>query len=142
MLPPPGGLEYSTEGDYKPCTDYGIVKTANGDVQVYKPTGLIQKNASKMRFGVVAYQFDSSTTHAKGVLRARIKSLGPKLAVPMGNAPDNANAEWDSSGILFANPDSADASASKVSQSGTINYLNKFGKANGYESYDTLGELY
>ena len=140
----PGGLEYSGEGDYMPCADYGLVKTVDGDIEDYKPTGLIQKNSSRMRFGVTAYQFDTSDSHPKGVLRARLKSVGPSLAVPSGAAPANSNAEWDSNGIYMVNPDSADATASGngVSQSGVINYLNKFGKANGYVSKDTLSELY
>ncbi|WP_417066914.1 pilus assembly protein [Niveibacterium terrae] len=140
----PGGLEYSADGDYMPCTDYGLVRTGSGDVEDYKPTGLIQKNASRMRYGVSAYQFDTTQTHPKGVLRARLKSVGPTLAVPSGAAPSNSNAEWDAYGVYVANPDSADAAASAhgVVQSGVINYLNKFGKANGYVSYDTLSELY
>lgn len=130
----PGGLEYDLSvDDYNPCTSYGIK---------YKPTGLIQKNATRMRFGVSAYQYDSTSSHSKGVLRARLKSVGPNLAIPNGATTTNPRNEWDADGIYVANPDSGDAIASSVTKSGVINYLNKFGKTNGYISSDTLSELY
>jgi type IV pilus assembly protein PilY1 len=143
----PGGLEYSGANDYQPCTAYNYqTADTNGNSvnsTVYRPTGLIQKNAAHMRFGVTAYQYDATTTHSKGVLRARLKSVGPTLAVPTGTPPPNTGAaEWNADGSLVANPDSGDASASNVPNSGVINYINKFGKTNGYMTYDTAGELF
>jgi type IV pilus assembly protein PilY1 len=129
----PGGLEYNGASDYQPCQPF----TDATGTTYYKPTGLIQKNASRMRFGVSAYQYDSTQTQPKGVLRARMKSVGPQLAVPSGTPGANANMEWNSDGTQIANPDS-----NSIGQSGVINYLNKFGKTNGYITYDTLSELY
>jgi len=132
-----GGLEYSSSGDYAMCAAYGS--------GYYKPVGIIQKNASQMRFGVTAYLLDSSSDRAGGVVRARLKSVGPYYA---GTSTANPYKEWDSTtGIYIAHPDqamltSAETNNGAVTQSGVINYLNKFGKANGYKSYDPMSEMY
>jgi type IV pilus assembly protein PilY1 len=109
----------------------------------YKPIGLIQENAAKMRFGVMGYLNDDSQGRDGGVLRARLKSVGPQVFLP-GQAPSsNANAEWDAStGVFIRNPDPADAAATGVSDSGVINYLNKFGMLGTYKWHDPVGELY
>lgn len=113
----------------KNCTQYG---------SNYKPEGQIQKNASRMRFGLFSYLKDDSQSRNGGVLRARMKYTGPLD----GAGAVNPLTEWNAStGVFNTNPDSADASASGVSNSGVINYINKFG-ANGYKSYDPIGELY
>lgn len=55
----------------------------------------------------------------------------------------NTNREWDDSGFLIVNPENTtDATNSSVSQSGVINYLNKFGYAAGYKGNDPVGELF
>jgi type IV pilus assembly protein PilY1 len=112
----------------------------NGD---YKPTGLIQQNALKLNFAAFGYLNDSNIKRDGGVLRAKMAPLGPIKAVG-STTVTNANAEWDSStGIFAQNPDPTDATASGVSNSGVINYLNKFGlTAPGYKTYDPVGELY
>ncbi|HED16024.1 MAG TPA: hypothetical protein ENI64_04280 [Gammaproteobacteria bacterium] len=43
--------------------------------------------------------------------------------------------------MFIVNPDTADATASGVANSGVINYINKFG-ANGYKAFDPIGELF
>ena len=98
----------------------------------YKPVGLIQNNASKMRFGVMSYSLDNSHSRDGGVLRSNMKYVGPKLP----SSADNPNKEFDADGIFLINPEGA-----AEGNSGVINYLNKFG-ANGYKSYDPVGELY
>ncbi len=109
----------------------------------WKPTGLIQQNADKMRFGVTAYLNDDSQDRPGGIIRSRMKFVGPNNIVPNSTPTSNANAEISSDGTLVANPDSADATASGVSNSGVINYLNKFGKPSAsYKSYDTLSEMF
>jgi type IV pilus assembly protein PilY1 len=117
------------------CVSYGSSK---------KPTGLIQQNADRMRFGVFGYLLDSLQLRAGGVMRAKLKEVGPQTINPIGAPATNPLAEFSSAnGTFVANPDTADASASGVSASGVINYLNKFGKASSlYKSYDTLGEMY
>lgn len=117
------------------CTAYG----AN-----FKPTGLIQKNATKLNFAALGYLNDGNQKRDGGVLRARMASLGPMKPVPNSVDIANPNPEWDgNTGIFIANPDPADALVTGVSNSGVINYLNKFGlTAPGYKTYDPVGELY
>lgn len=135
-----GGLEYNATGDYQMCQQY-----PNGQ---YKPVGLIQKNAARMRFGAAGYLMDSSQARAGGVIRAKMKSVGPTYAQNSGAGSDNPYKEWDANtGVYVAHPDagmltSAETDGGKVKQSGVINYLNKFGKANGYKSNDPFSELY
>ncbi|HNQ03954.1 MAG TPA: PilC/PilY family type IV pilus protein [Thiobacillaceae bacterium] len=112
----------------------------------YKPEGLIQTYGDRMRFSLVSYLLDSSQNRDGGVLRARMKYTGPTQYV-LGTGPgtgtvSNPKAEWNAAdGTLIADPDSSDASASGVSNSGIINYINKFG-AQGYKGSDPAGELY
>ncbi len=113
---PTGGLEDN-------CVSYG---------SYYKPEGLIQRNANRMRFAVMSYALDNSHARDGGVLRSNMKYLGPKL--PDGS--DNPAQEYGSNGIFIVNPEGASEGAS-----GVINYLNKFG-ANGYKSYDPVSELF
>lgn len=140
------GLEYDGANDYKLCQGYPV---GSASPTVYKPVGLIQKNSDKMRFGATGYLLDSADARAGGVLRARMKSVGPKLVIPNNTTTSNPNAEWDeNTGVYVANPDPGDATASStasgttISSSGVINYLNKFGKANGYKGKDPFSELY
>lgn len=115
------------------CTAYG---------SNYKPEGLIQKNAQRMRFALTSYLLDNSATRDGGVLRARMKYAGPRIYTPGSGYSANTNLEWsDTTGIFVANPNPADASASGVSNSGVINYLNKFGER-GYKGFDQIGELF
>lgn len=135
-----GGLEYNATGDYQICQQY-----PNGQ---YKPVGLIQKNATRMRFGAAGYLLDNSGARAGGVIRAKMKSVGPTYAQNSGAGSDNPYKEWDANtGIYVVHPDAgmltaAETDGGKVKQSGVINYLNKFGKANGYKSNDPFSELY
>jgi type IV pilus assembly protein PilY1 len=122
----------------------------------YKPEGLMQEYAMQLRFGAFGYLNDDSILRDGGVLRAKIKSIGPQTPVP-GSAPTtNANSEWSAStGQLATNPDAADATQTStdataaghpvtVSNSGVINYMNRFGKVvtGSYKGYDPVGELY
>lgn len=114
------------------CKAYG---TSN------KPQGLIQNNWDRMRFAVTSYLLDNSQSRDGGVLRSKMKYTGPQKNVS-GSMVANPNTEWSATdGTFITNPDSADATASGVSDSGVINYINKFG-ANGYKSYDPAGELF
>jgi type IV pilus assembly protein PilY1 len=68
----------------------------------------------------------------------------------------NSAAEWNAAtGVMLTNPDSSDASATtasalsqtgftvSITNSGVMNYLNKFGSiSHSYKSYDSVGELY
>ncbi|WP_167595198.1 pilus assembly protein [Collimonas pratensis] len=124
------------------CTKYGS--------NIYKPTGLIQNNADKLRFAAFSYLYDSNLQRDGGVLRARMKSVGPTTPVPGSTSLNNLQKEWDpATGIFVTNPDSADATAtgsataSTITNSGVINYLNKFGLTSlGYKTYDPVSEMY
>lgn len=117
----------------------------------WKPEGLIQQYAEKIRYSAFGYLNDSNILRDGGVLRARQKFVGPFNFIP-GSAPEtNAASEWDTqTGVFKLNPDASDASDTAalfgvpVSNSGVINYLNKFGQITpgSYKTYDPVGELY
>lgn len=116
------------------------------DGTTYKPTGVVQDKSEIMRFGVFSYFNSPNIDNA--VMRSRLKHVGPNKYAT-GGSVTNAAKEWDTSGILIKNPDSADATASKagaVANSGVINYVNKFGTtgtgAYRYKQYDPVGKLY
>ncbi|MGE3863873.1 MAG: pilus assembly protein [Burkholderiaceae bacterium] len=136
------------------CKAYG-----SGVGRTYKPIGLIQEYSDRLRFGVVAYVNDSdSDKRDGGVLRSRMKSVGPQIPINGSSALNtvpivNPNTEWDAAtGVQVGNPDATDASASSVSRSGVINYLNEFGnnglRADGtssgaaYKTHDWFSEMY
>lgn len=117
----------------------------------YKPTGLIQQYADQIRYSAFGYLNDSNLSRDGGVLRAQQKFVGPTKPVPGSTPVSNAVAEWNAStGVMELNPDGADASATTaafgvtVSNSGVMNYLNKFGQITpgSYKTYDPVGELY
>ena len=128
------------------CTAY-----PNSGSEIYKPTGLLQQYASKIRYSAFGYLNDSNIQRDGGVLRARQKFVGPQVIVPTQTPTTNPNAEWDSNtGIIHINPDAADATTTAtvfgvpVTNSGVMNYLNKFGQVTPgtYKTYDPVGELY
>ncbi len=95
-----------------------------------------------MRFAVMSYLRDNDHNRQGGVLRANMKYVGPLMPSTTGGLIINSETEWnETTGVFTANPNPTDATASGVSNSGVINYINKFG-ANGYKSYDPIGELY
>jgi type IV pilus assembly protein PilY1 len=104
-----------------------------GSPAYYKPEGLIQRNASSKRFGVIAYSLDNTPQRDGGVLRSNIKYVGPKL--PDGAV--NPVREFGTDGLLINNPDGATGGLN----SGVINYVNKFSDA-GYKNYDPISELF
>lgn len=130
-----GGLEAN-------CKAYG----AN-----YKPEGLIQRYADKMRFSAFGYLNDSSDRRDGAVLRAKQKFVGPTAPSP-GEAPTtNTRKEWSEvDGTFIRNPDEFDARATTdatgvaIADSGVMNYLNKFGQIlpGNYKDHDPVSELY
>ena len=114
----------------------------------YKPTGVLQDNGDKMRFGVFSYFKDNSINNA--VMRSKLKYVAPQQYASSIGTVVNPNSEWsETDGTLFVNPDPTIASASyngAVSNSGVINYINKFGSLGSsstrYKSYDNVGKLY
>lgn len=115
----------------------------------YKPEGLIQKYSRRIRYSVFGYLNDGSSTRDGGVLRARQKFVGSQQLDPSNGAwADNARREWNpTTGVLVTNPDSSDAEATSgatITNSGVINYINKFGQltTRDHKSYDPVSELF
>jgi type IV pilus assembly protein PilY1 len=113
-----------------------------------KPEGLIQQNYKRIRVGAAAYGYQSGSGAANGVIRALIRDNGPTTYNGYGTRQTNSYAEWDATtGIFATNPDSDEVTGTapgkgNATQSGAINYLNQFGYTNGYETYDTIADLY
>ncbi len=119
----------------------------------YKPVGVIQKYADKMRFGLFSYALKNNPDFNRngGILRENIKWISDKI--PYGlkyydengdivlcktkGGCDNPRKEIDNDGIFIDNPDNF-----STGNSGLINYINKFGYASGYKSYDPVSEMY
>jgi type IV pilus assembly protein PilY1 len=124
----------------------------------YKPEGLMQAYASKLRysaFGYLNHSGDDKQQRDGGVMRARMKFIGQTQPEPGSTPTQNAAAEWDSNGVMLANPDKKDAEDTvnwanrsfgrkvTVTASGVMNYLNKFGNsAQSYKSKDPVSEMY
>jgi type IV pilus assembly protein PilY1 len=126
------------------CVSYGTSSNFT-----HKPEGLLQKYANRIRYSAFGYLNDNSVTRDGGVLRARMAFIGPIQPIPLLPSVPNPYPEWSSStGVMTANPIVADASATAaafgvtVSNSGVMNYLNKFGQSGSYKTYDPVGELY
>lgn len=125
------------------CVQYG---------SYYKPEGLIQKYANKIRYSVFGYLNDNDPLRDGAAMRARQKFVGPLKLDPATNTYiANGNKEWNpSTGVLVQNPDSADATATTgtspaITNSGVINYLNKFGQMTtnkDHKNYDPVSEMY
>ena len=119
------------------CTAYG---------SNYKPEGLLQQYANRIRFAIFGYLNDGNIRRDGGVLRAKMKFVGPTQPVPGSPAISNPQAEWSATtGVFTSNPNAADATATGngATDSGVTNYLNKFGQASkSYKSFDPVGELY
>lgn len=144
------------------CRGYPYSSDGSTTPTVYKPVGLMQKYSAEtstgtdtIRYSAFGYLFDTSLTRDGGVMRARMKSVGPYMANPgqsvklnsvANNPATKTSAEWNiADGTFITNPDVNDANAygPNGSNSGVINYLNQFGFAAGaYKSYDPVGEMY
>lgn len=124
-----------------------VVYPNDGVTKSYKPEGLMQQYAEKIRYSAFGYLNDSNINRDGGVMRARMKFVGPHKPVPGSLPVGNAVAEWSATdGTFLANPDASDATATAltgVNRSGVLNYLNQFGQTSGsYKTYDPVSELY
>ncbi|WP_036992657.1 pilus assembly protein [Stutzerimonas stutzeri] len=102
----------------------------------YKPTGLLQQYSGDLRYSVFGYLNDGSMLRDGGVLRAQQKFIAPGATAPEWNA---------STGVMEINPDGVTSSLGRpISNSGVMNYLNKFGElnTNNFKSHDPVSELY
>lgn len=112
---------------------------------IYKPTGVIQDKADKMRFGVMSYLNVDGQKTMGGVLRSPLKYVGPKTIVPNGTPATNTRYEVDANGIVRNDPDGVVTTGGEYKSSGVINYLNRFGKTGTkttLKSIDTVSEMF
>lgn len=120
-----------------------------------KPEGLIQQNYQRIRVGAAGYEFSSGNRPANGAVRALIRDNGPdtyngngaRNYYPCSSSNKNPNSEWDcATGIFSTNSEPSTTGLApgggNPTSSGAIQYLNTFGYASGYETYDTIGDLY
>jgi len=125
----------------------------------WKPIGVLQNNGNSMRFGVTSYFMNNGGTANSGggitdiddaVLRSKLKYLAPTQFLSAGTFTPNTASEWSATdGTFVNNPDSADTATMTTpwgtapTNSGVINYINKFGvAAKYYKTYDNIGKLY
>ncbi len=148
-----GGAVASPLGLESNCVAYGPPTATT-----YKPEGLMQKYADRIRYSAFGYLNDSNIARDGGVLRARQAYIGPMQPVPLSVAIANVSPEWDgATGVMKLDPLSScsgspcppnDAAltnttfGTSVTNSGVMNYLNKFGQSGSYKTYDPVGELY
>jgi type IV pilus assembly protein PilY1 len=136
-----------TAGLESNCVKYGS--------NIYKPQGLIQQYSNQIKYAVMGYLNTANQLVQGSVLREPMEFVGPTYPQPLSNSViTNPNAEWSATnGIMSSNPDPTTASnsaGSAVSQSGVMNYLNKFGEygasqgnyTNTYMTYDHVSEMY
>jgi len=115
----------------------------------YKPEGLMQQYSQKIRFSAFGYLNPGGghggDVRQGGALRAPMGFIGPKIPDPLSTTLfTNPQPEWSpTDGTMSTNPDTTSATGSSVSQSGVMNYLNKFGEfGHTYNTFDNVGELY
>lgn len=123
----------------------------------YKPEGVIQEYANRLRYSTFGYLNDSAFSRDGAALRAKQKSVGPYLANLTNDEVkiDNPEKEWSAvTGIFYDNPSPQDALATnaafgltggqKIVNSGVINYINKFGQMTTqyHKSLDPVSEMY
>lgn len=159
---PPGATSYTT---YTPGSVNAAVRTRVCDTATaagglesnckayaggnYKPEGLMQQYAKKIRYSVFGYLNDNNIQRDAGVLRAQQKFIGPTYSVPGLPDASNTATEWDATtGVYVGNPDGiTSALGITIANSGVLNYLNKFGEitrliGDNYKTFDPVGELY
>lgn len=111
-----------------------------------KPEGLIQQYADDLRYSVFGYLNDHDMRRDGGALRARQKFVGPQRIVPGTGRVANPDMEWDAAtGQLLDDPDHPDGAAgTNISDSGVINYLNKFGQmtSKSHKEFDPVSEMF
>jgi type IV pilus assembly protein PilY1 len=124
----------------------------------YKPTGLMQQYADRIRFAAFGYPLDSGNQRYGGVLRAPMKFVGKNAYNSSFSRVTNTAPEWDeTTGVFFSDPLNK-ANGTSILRSGVANYLNSFGRmtktnvplanttlatnATLYKGNDPVSELY
>lgn len=155
----PGGIALYTNSVYRVRVQVRVCNPAVGietnckrysDTN-YKPEGLLQQYSDRLRYSVFSYLNDSDQLRDGGVLRANQTFIGPVNP----DQSSNSRAEWDATtGVQSINPSPTEASdtlgTTGITNSGVINYLNKFGSMpydaqknyRNLKSIDPVSELY
>jgi type IV pilus assembly protein PilY1 len=129
--------------------------------QGHKPEGLIQENSANTRYAAFGYLGDGSAIGSDndinvrldgGVMRSRMKFVGPEEVDPDTGLQVNAQAEWnETTGVFIPNPSTEDASATEtatsqtVEHSGVISFINRSGQnfpEARFKRRDNVSELY
>lgn len=117
-----------------------------GTLTVYKPVGLIQRYKDKMNFGAFGYLAlaDVNAEAAPYALDGpggtyNLYKDGGVLRSPVQSVAN----EISETGAFKLDPYGLKDSGKGIDDSGTINYLNKFGsKSHVYKHYDPVSEMY
>ncbi|WP_284447333.1 hypothetical protein, partial [Fluviibacter phosphoraccumulans] len=113
-----------------------------GDVTktVYKPVGLMQRYKDKMYFGAFGYlQLGTADARDGSGGTANVNKDGGVLKAPIQTI-DN---EITETGAFKLDPYGLKDASKNITDSGSINYLNKFGTASkAYKYYDPVSEMY
>ena len=147
-VPSDAGTVYEVSVRVKVCdASVGVESNCKQYAQGWKPEGLIQEYAERIRYSIFGFLNETGNQRNGGVMRARQKFVGPYTNYPELGRLANVNSEWNSStGVLVRNPDPDDANGTGfgVADSGVINYLNKFGQMTGQnpKGNDPVSELY
>lgn len=114
----------------------------------YKPIGNLQRYSDALRVAVFSYLNAPGTEQYGGVLRAKMKYVGPRAydANYQLMSGVNPEREWDPDTGVFR----VDPSPTGSSRSGVISYVNQFGRQapngggvnGGYKVNDPISELY
>lgn len=118
------------------------VRYSDGSREWYKPEGLLQQNAMKMRYALTSYTARGGIDIDGGVLRSEAKYIGLLRPGVGGGMEVNPLREINEDGSYRFNPDGASLTRG-VQNSGILNYINHFGLAAGrYKANDPVAELY
>lgn len=118
------------------------VAYSDGLTTWYKPEGLLQKNALKMRYALTSYSGIDGNGINGGVLRSNAKYIGEFAPTTSGGYVVNGAAEIDSKGLYVQDPEGV-ANGTTIVNSGILNYINMFALATGrYKSNDPAAEIY
>lgn len=126
-----------TSDFYNYCTKYEFA-----GVSAYKPEGQIQQKSENLRVSVFSYLMDDSAARYGGVMRAPMKYVGPNKYDELGNLLVNPQREWKVTTGQFEEKPINDTESTGYTNTGVINYLNKFGKTGNYKTFDPIGELW
>ncbi len=140
-------VSYTMNAQVRVCdTAVGVEENCKAYGSSWKPTGIIQDKADKMRFGVMAYLNVDGTSTMGGVLRSPLKYVGGQTIVPNGTPGSNPRYEIDSAtGVVRNDPEGVVVAGGEYASSGVINYINRFGKLGTkgtMKSQDTMSEMY